>query len=189
MGVSRPSLYAAFGSKEGLFRKALDRYAEGPAGYVREALAEPTAGSDTSRTTTRAERRGDRWMISGQKVWTSRGPYAQWGICLARTDVDAPKHAGLTMLAVRMDCGWGVQPGVDRARVGRCGFGRAETLKSRLEGWATRQSYLDAGLLAPDSMRTFHRRMSSSRPATESCVQKMATSRPIPGWTARRWSQ
>src|SRR5947208_4189147 len=43
MGINRPSLYAAFGSKEELFRKAIDRYAEGPAGYVREALKEPTA--------------------------------------------------------------------------------------------------------------------------------------------------
>ena len=43
MGINRPSLYAAFGSKEGLFRRALDRYAEGPAGYVAGALAEPTA--------------------------------------------------------------------------------------------------------------------------------------------------
>jgi AcrR family transcriptional regulator len=43
MGINRPSLYAAFGSKEELFRKALDRYAEGPAGYVREALDAPTA--------------------------------------------------------------------------------------------------------------------------------------------------
>src|SRR5712672_80887 len=43
MGINRPSLYAAFGSKEGLFRRALDRYAEGPAAYVREALDEPTA--------------------------------------------------------------------------------------------------------------------------------------------------
>jgi AcrR family transcriptional regulator len=43
MGINRPSLYAAFGSKEGLFRKALDRYAEGPAAYVREALDQPTA--------------------------------------------------------------------------------------------------------------------------------------------------
>jgi AcrR family transcriptional regulator len=43
MGVNRPSLYAAFGNKEALFRAALDRYEQGPAGYVREALAEPTA--------------------------------------------------------------------------------------------------------------------------------------------------
>ena len=43
MGINRPSLYAAFGNKEALFRKALDRYAHGPAAYVRQALDEPTA--------------------------------------------------------------------------------------------------------------------------------------------------
>src|SRR5205085_6998653 len=49
MGINRPSLYAAFGSKEGLFRKALDRYAEGPAAYVLEALNEPTARAVAER--------------------------------------------------------------------------------------------------------------------------------------------
>src|SRR5262245_47124518 len=43
MGINRPSLYAAFGNKEALFRKVLDRYVEGPACHVREALEEPTA--------------------------------------------------------------------------------------------------------------------------------------------------
>jgi AcrR family transcriptional regulator len=49
MGINRPSLYAAFGDKEALFRKALDRYAEGPAAYVREALKEPTARAVVER--------------------------------------------------------------------------------------------------------------------------------------------
>jgi AcrR family transcriptional regulator len=49
MGINRPSLYAAFGSKEALFRKALDRYVEGPARYVREALKEPTARAVAER--------------------------------------------------------------------------------------------------------------------------------------------
>jgi AcrR family transcriptional regulator len=49
MGINRPSLYAAFGSKEKLFRAALDRYAEGPAAYVREALEEPTARAVAER--------------------------------------------------------------------------------------------------------------------------------------------
>jgi AcrR family transcriptional regulator len=49
MGINRPSLYAAFNSKEGLFRKALDRYAEGPAVYVSEALKEPTARAVAER--------------------------------------------------------------------------------------------------------------------------------------------
>jgi AcrR family transcriptional regulator len=49
MGINRPSLYAAFGNKEGLFRRALDRYAEGPAAYVRAALDEPTARAVAER--------------------------------------------------------------------------------------------------------------------------------------------
>ena len=49
MGINRPSLYAAFGCKEELFRKTLDRYVEGPAAYVREALNEPTARAVAER--------------------------------------------------------------------------------------------------------------------------------------------
>lgn len=49
MGINRPSLYAAFGNKEELFRRALDRYAEGPAAHVREALQEPTAHAVVER--------------------------------------------------------------------------------------------------------------------------------------------
>jgi AcrR family transcriptional regulator len=52
MGINRPSLYAAFGNKEELFRKALDRYVEGPAGYMREALDEPTARQVVERMLT-----------------------------------------------------------------------------------------------------------------------------------------
>ena len=49
MGINRPSLYAAFGDKQALFRKALDRYAEGPAAYVQDALTEPTARAVAER--------------------------------------------------------------------------------------------------------------------------------------------
>ena len=49
MGISRPSLYAAFGNKESLFRKALDRYAQGPAAYIRNAVQEPTARAVAER--------------------------------------------------------------------------------------------------------------------------------------------
>jgi AcrR family transcriptional regulator len=49
MGINRPSLYAAFGNKEQLFRKALDRYVTGPAGYIREALSRPTARDAVER--------------------------------------------------------------------------------------------------------------------------------------------
>src|SRR5262249_40183335 len=49
MGINRPSLYAAFGNKEALFRKVLERYVEGPAAYLREALNEPTARAVAER--------------------------------------------------------------------------------------------------------------------------------------------
>src|SRR3954463_942914 len=49
MGINRPSLYAAFGNKEALFRKAIDRYAEGPAAHMAQALNEPTARSVVER--------------------------------------------------------------------------------------------------------------------------------------------
>src|SRR5579859_5199475 len=54
MGINRPSLYAAFGNKEELFRKALDRYRNGPAGYVRESLDAPTARAVVKRLLTGA---------------------------------------------------------------------------------------------------------------------------------------
>lgn len=68
-------------------------------------------------------------------------------------------------LAWRMYSWWGVQPWDDLARVARWGFGRLDTLKNRLEWLPTRQSYLDAALLSPDSMRAFHRQVAASRPA------------------------
>ncbi|MGY1606516.1 MULTISPECIES: phenylacetate--CoA ligase family protein [unclassified Geodermatophilus] len=68
-------------------------------------------------------------------------------------------------LAWRMYSWWGIQPWDDLARVGRWGFGRMETLKNDLQWWPTRQSYLDAALLSPASMRRFHRRIRASRPA------------------------
>jgi phenylacetate-CoA ligase len=68
-------------------------------------------------------------------------------------------------LAWRMYSWWGIQPWDDLARVGRWGFGRVDALKNGLQWWPTRQSYLDAALLSPDSMRRFHRQIRASRPA------------------------
>jgi alkylation response protein AidB-like acyl-CoA dehydrogenase len=73
-----------------------------------QLFSEPDAGSDLANVSTLATRDGEAWRLDGQKVWTSRGAYADWGICLARHDAEVPKHAGLSMFAVRMD-----RPGVD----------------------------------------------------------------------------
>jgi alkylation response protein AidB-like acyl-CoA dehydrogenase len=67
-----------------------------------QMFSEPGAGSDLANVSTRAIRSEDGWTLDGQKVWTSRGAYADWGLCLARTDPEVPKHSGLSMFVVPM---------------------------------------------------------------------------------------
>ncbi len=83
-------------------RRWVPRIADGTEIWC-QMFSEPDAGSDLANVGTRAERDADGWRLTGQKVWTSRGTYAQWGLVLARTAPDLPKHQGLSMFAVRMD--------------------------------------------------------------------------------------
>ena len=73
-----------------------------------QGFSEPGAGSDLAGLRTRAHLDGDQWVIEGQKVWTSVGNHADWMYVLCRTDPDAPRHQGISMLLVPVD-----QPGVD----------------------------------------------------------------------------
>jgi alkylation response protein AidB-like acyl-CoA dehydrogenase len=62
-----------------------------------QLLSEPSGGSDLAGVITRADRRDGRWIINGAKTWSTWAFAADYGLCLARTDWDAPKHNGLTM--------------------------------------------------------------------------------------------
>ncbi len=67
-----------------------------------QLFSEPGAGSDLAGLTTRAVRVEGGWSLTGQKIWTSLAQYAHWGICLARTSPDRPKHDGITYFLVDM---------------------------------------------------------------------------------------
>jgi alkylation response protein AidB-like acyl-CoA dehydrogenase len=68
-----------------------------------QLLSEPGAGSDLAGLLTRATCDGDVWILNGTKVWSSGAMSADYGVCLARTDWDAPKHRGLTWFKVPLD--------------------------------------------------------------------------------------
>jgi alkylation response protein AidB-like acyl-CoA dehydrogenase len=72
-----------------------------------QLFSEPGSGSDLAGAMTRAEFKGNRWVINGQKVWTTSAHHADWGLLLARTDWDRPKHQGLSYFILDMH-----QPGV-----------------------------------------------------------------------------
>jgi alkylation response protein AidB-like acyl-CoA dehydrogenase len=86
-----------------------------------QLFSEPGAGSDLAGLGTKAELDGDEYVITGQKVWTSGGQYANWGMLIARTNPDVPKHQGISYFAFKMN-----QPGVDvrplREMTGRAMF-------------------------------------------------------------------
>jgi alkylation response protein AidB-like acyl-CoA dehydrogenase len=75
-------------------------------------LSEPRGGSDLAGLTTRATRDGDVFILNGAKIWSSGAYAADWALCLARTDWEAPKHRGLTMFLLKVH-----QPGVEIKRI------------------------------------------------------------------------
>jgi alkylation response protein AidB-like acyl-CoA dehydrogenase len=110
-----------------------------------QLFSEPGAGSDLAALSTRAERDGRDWLINGQKVWTTLGHCADFGILLARTNFDVPKHKGITVFLADMH-----KPGIEvrplRQITGEAEYNEVYLTDARLpdrcrlgsvdEGWA-----------------------------------------------------
>jgi alkylation response protein AidB-like acyl-CoA dehydrogenase len=75
-------------------------------------LSEPSGGSDVAGAQTTAIRDGDEWVMNGSKIWTTGAWWADWGLCLARTNWDVPKHRGLTVFMLPIH-----QPGIEIHRI------------------------------------------------------------------------
>ncbi len=67
-----------------------------------QLFSEPAGGSDLAALRTRSEKRGDEWIVNGQKIWTSGAHYSDWGILVTRSDPTVPKHKGLTYFFLNM---------------------------------------------------------------------------------------
>ncbi len=93
-----------------------------------QLLSEPSGGSDLAGVITRAERHGDRWLINGAKTWSTSAFAADYGLCLARTKWDVPKHDGLTMFLVPIN-----HPGITLRRITQLG-GSTEFCEEFLDG-------------------------------------------------------
>ena len=116
-----------------------------------QLYSEPNAGSDLAGLKTRAEDAGDHFVVNGQKIWTSSGPIADWGILLARTDPRAAKHKGISCVLLNMR-----QPGVEvrplKQLTGHSLFSevfmtnaraeKADLIGNLNEGWAIAQTTL-----------------------------------------------
>ena len=104
-GMCGPTVMA-FGSEDAK-RRYLPKLASGEEIWC-QLFSEPSAGSDVAGLRTRAEKKGDNWVVNGQKIWTSGAHYSDYGLLIARTDPNVPKHKGLTMFFLDMK-----SPGVE----------------------------------------------------------------------------
>jgi alkylation response protein AidB-like acyl-CoA dehydrogenase len=139
--------------------------------------SEPGAGSDLAAVQTRADRERDDWVVTGQKVWTSGAHASDFGMLVARTDWDVPKHQGLTFFFLPMR-----QPGVEvrplRQITGEEHFNEVFLTRARVpdanrlgspgEGWRVLQTALAYERAFMGSGDRAPRRRGSGRPATES---------------------
>jgi Acyl-CoA dehydrogenase, middle domain/Acyl-CoA dehydrogenase, N-terminal domain len=120
-------------------------------------LSEPGGGSDLASVTTRADRDGDSFTLSGSKIWSSAAYAGDYAMCLARTDWDKPKHEGLTMFLLDIR-----QPGIEIRRI-RQVDGSSEFCQEFIDGAVVPASHVVGevnGGWAVASRQMFHERSS-----------------------------
>ena len=136
-----------------------------------QLFSEPGSGSDVAGAVTRAEFRGNQWVVNGQKVWTTSAHHAHWGLLLARTDWDQTKHRGLSYFIIDMH-----QPGVTvqplRQMNGHASFNQVFLTDATVQpeflvadvgdGWAVTTTTLMHERRGADALRTWA--MASDRP-------------------------
>lgn len=129
-----------------------------------QLFSEPGSGSDLAGAVTRAELKGNKWVVNGQKVWTTSAHHADFGLLLARTDVDVPKHKGLSYFILDMH-----QPGVDvqplRQMNGHASFNQVFFTDAEIapefqvgalgEGWAVATTTLMHERRGADALRSW----------------------------------
>jgi alkylation response protein AidB-like acyl-CoA dehydrogenase len=152
-----------------------------------QLFSEPGAGSDLAGLSTRAERDGDEWIISGQKVWNTGAVHADYGLLLARSDWDVPKHQGITYFVLTMrQAGIEVRP--LRQMNGHASFNEVFLDEVRIpasdvvgavnNGWRAALTTLAHERRLTQSRRTSPARDVNSRVWTETLRERKAASEP-----------
>ena len=170
-----------------------------------QGWSEPDSGSDLASISTKAIRDGDHFVLNGQKTWCSRGAWADWLVCLVRTDPGAERHRGLSYLLVPAD-----SPGLERRTVGRldgepafaelffdgCRVHEANLLGGEGQGWsvamATTSSERGLNLRAPGRFLAAATRLADlyRRVSAEHDVDPGVLDQVVRAWTAAdayRW--